>query len=1039
MSKLNFISNNANGLRSSIKRIKIFEYLKQKISGNGIIFIQESHSSEDTFSEWKDDFAGQIFFSHGSTNSRGVMIGYHENENFNAKKISRDKDGRILIINAEIGDDAFVLINFYNSNTEKEQLKTLSTLEQLLDEFSIESTQNIIFAGDFNLCFNLLLESSGGNPSLKNKSISKVLQICEKFDLSDIWRIRNPLCKRFTFRKNHFSGFLQRRLDFFFISNSLQESIKKTDILPSFCSDHSPIFISFQKNQDITLGKHFWKFNNSLIQDDKYLSEMKQHIKNTINSFDKIFENNPHSQWEFLKYEIRKFTMAYSKMKAKERREKTKILEENLKTLESDLNNKENIYQYNIQKEELNMIYDEISNGIKIRSQCNWFEFGEKSNKFFLNLEKKRGSKNTIRKIISEKEEITDLQEINRKIFSFYQDLFSKKCHADNDKINLFLENLKIPKLSDIQKNSCEGAFNEKEIFEAVKSFQNNKSPGNDGLTKDFYIAFWEEIRKPFMYTISESKKVKHLTTSQKQAIIKLIEKPNKDKRFISNWRPISLLNFDQKIISKALSTRLKNVLPSLIDPRQTAYVNGRFINESGRLISDIIEICDKECISGYLMTIDFQKAFDSLNHKFLLAVLQKYGFGDDFIDWVKILLKDSESCVLNGGHTTKYFPLQRGARQGDPISAYLFILALDVLFTLIKSNKDISGLNIFDHDFLYTAYADDTTFFLKDLSSAKNVLSSLKLYSNVSGLSPNLDKSEIAGIGVLKNVNVALCGMKSVNLMEQSIKILGVHLSYNKKLQDNLNFQTVIKNICSILKVWRMRNLSLSGKITIFKSLAISKIVYLAFLTLLPNNIIEELKEIQKKFLWSDKKVKIKHDTLCNDYKDGGLKNVDIVSKINALKCSWFQRLYNDNFHEWKIIPLRYISLYLGKNFKFHSSLEIPLNILDNFPTYYKNLMQCWIKHLSKPPITPSAVASQYLWFNTNIKVDKKVVFYKEFSDKQVNFLTDLFDVYGKQKPWSDLAIEFGLDHKIFFKWCQLIHAIPKSWKKMIADDQSH
>ena len=153
---------------------------------------------------------------------------------------------------------------------------------------------------------------------------------------------------------------------------------------------------------------------------------------------------------------------------------------------------------------------------------------------------------------------------------------------------------------------------------------------------------------------------------------------------------------------------------------------------------------------------------------------------------------------------------------------------------------------------------------------------------------------------------------------------------------------------------------------------------------------------------MWSDKKVKIKHDTLCNDYKDGGLKNVDIVSKINALKCSWFQRLYNDNFHEWKIIPLRYISLYLGKNFKFHSSLEIPLNILDNFPTYYKNLMQCWIKHLSKPPITPSAVASQYLWFNTNIKVDKKVV----FSDKQVNFLTDLFDVCGKQKPWSDLNL---------------------------------
>ena len=187
------------------------------------------------------------------------------------------------------------------------------------------------------------------------------------------------------------------------------------------------------------------------------------------------------------------------------------------------------------------------------------------------------------------------------------------------------------------------------------------------------------------MNSMSESEQVKQLSTSRKRAIIKLLEKANKDERFICNWRSISLLNFDQKIISKALAARLKKVFSILVDPRQTACVNGRFINESGCLISDIIRDCDKENISWYLMSNDFQKAFDLLNHCFLLAVLSKYGFGEDFIDWVNILLKDSESCVINEGHTIKYFSLQTGARQGDPISAYLFILALDVLFTLIK------------------------------------------------------------------------------------------------------------------------------------------------------------------------------------------------------------------------------------------------------------------------------------------------------------------------------------------------------------------
>ena len=109
------------------------------------------------------------------------------------------------------------------------------------------------------------------------------------------------------------------------------------------------------------------------------------------------------------------------------------------------------------------------------------------------------------------------------------------------------------------------------------------------------------------------------------------------------------------------------------MSPGQTAYVNGRFIGESGRLISDIIKVCDIEKLSGYLMTIDFEKAFDSMNHAFLTAALKKYGFGDNFIDWIKTLLNNQESCVINGGQTTKYFKLERGARQGDPVSASFY------------------------------------------------------------------------------------------------------------------------------------------------------------------------------------------------------------------------------------------------------------------------------------------------------------------------------------------------------------------------------
>ena len=172
------------------------------------------------------------------------------------------------------------------------------------------------------------------------------------------------------------------------------------------------------------------------------------------------------------------------------------------------------------------------------------------------------------------------------------------------------------------------------------------------------------------------------------------------------------MLNIDLKIFSKSLAAKLKSVLPSHITSQQTANVQNRYVGEAGRSIFDILDICDKLSIDGYLVTVDIEKAFDSLDHEFLLFVLKKFGFGKNFIYWIKMLLPNQESCVINGGSTTLYFKLEKGERQGDPISAYLFIIALEIIFVIKKSNANIKTRYIFNHNYLYTAYADDTTFF---------------------------------------------------------------------------------------------------------------------------------------------------------------------------------------------------------------------------------------------------------------------------------------------------------------------------------------
>ena len=242
---------------------------------------------------------------------------------------------------------------------------------------------------------------------------------------------------------------------------------------------------------------------------------------------------------------------------------------------------------------------------------------------------------------------LTDSEEISKSIKSFYVKLFEKREVTD---CPIFLSNLGLPSLSEDERRLCEVPFSLDDLKLSLDSMENNKSPGNDGLTREFYGKFWTYIGD-LLYESFRAGFIKNeLSTSQRQAIIKLLEKKDRDRRFIKNWRPISLLNIDVKLLSKTLASRLKDVLPSIIHSDQTAYVSGRFIGESARVISDILETSVKLNLDGYILTMDIEKAFDSMDHSFLIEALKVFGFGDIFITWIKIILKNQESCVMNGG-----------------------------------------------------------------------------------------------------------------------------------------------------------------------------------------------------------------------------------------------------------------------------------------------------------------------------------------------------------------------------------------------------
>ena len=331
-----------------------------------------------------------------------------------------------------------------------------------------------------------------------------------------------------------------------------------------------------------------------------------------------------------------------------------------------------------------------------MRSKCDWYESGEKSTKFFLNLEKSRSSQGVVRSILKNKIEVKNQSEINNEIYKFFKNLFKENLNTSKEVIFSFLENINLPALTNEQALECEGIINETELLKALKSMKNDKSPGNDRITKEFYEFFWDGIKSSLSDSIKKSFISGELSTSQKQAVMKLIEKKDRDKQLINNWRPISLLNIDTKLISKVIAIRLKKILNNLISENQIAYLIHRFISEGSWLISDILEITDLLQTEGILLTVDVEKV--------LVSALEKYGFKNDCIRSTKLLLKNQESCIINGGQTTNYFKLERDTKQGDPLSACLFILVLEIAFIKIKRNPNIKSLNVCNNDFVYTA-----------------------------------------------------------------------------------------------------------------------------------------------------------------------------------------------------------------------------------------------------------------------------------------------------------------------------------------------
>ena len=297
--------------------------------------------------------------------------------------------GRYIIVKAVMQDKTYVLINIYAPNKDKDLTNFFKNLYAILQKENLESEENIIIGGDFNYPLNLELDKKGG-VLLQSKSLTNCIECLQnQLDLVDIWRIKNPNTKSFTWSQK--SPRIFCRLDYYLISKNLFDMVRSTEIIPAIRTDHHAILLEIGKLENGQKGPGYWKLNCSLLADDAYVNSVTELLPVWAAEGRKELTDH-RSVWDWIKYNIRAHAINFSKRKSKERNEKEKTLQEELNKAKEELEmtlSDFNASRYLAAQEKLETFYEEKTKGIIIRARVRWHEHGEKSTKYFLNLEKR--------------------------------------------------------------------------------------------------------------------------------------------------------------------------------------------------------------------------------------------------------------------------------------------------------------------------------------------------------------------------------------------------------------------------------------------------------------------------------------------------------------------------------------------------------------------------------------------------------------------------------------------------------------------------
>ena len=739
---LSFITLNVNGLRDVDKRAGVVHWLQSLPSPVDVVCLQETHcTSVEECTRWFSATGLSCVASFGSSHSCGTIVLYRPR--LSLVRSWTDDVGRFVQCEFTFQTKLFRVACVYAPNRNPARDDFFADVEARVDP-SVPT----LLCGDFNAVFDRLLDRVGSDPFYavreSSASLSRLFSSC---CVLDIWRHLHPSTNSFTWSR--WNGLLSSRIDLFGVPFSWVSAVAVCDILPFPFSDHCAVHLSVSVPDAITSGPGLWKLNLSVLDDPDYVSLITgfwSFWRTRIFSFSSLDR-----WWDEGKREIRRLSIDFCK-----RRAAVKRVERDLLTRLADFLKQRidagamfcfGTYQTvlsNLAKLDL-----DAARSAQIRSRTRWVEEGESSSSYFFRLVKKQSADRLVSALrLPDGSIVNSPQDLVDCFADFYSSLFSADEVDPLAKLELLSK--VSARLPVEQSASCEGELSVEECLSALQGMAHRKAPGNDGLPMEFYDKFWVVLGSDLVRVLNFCFSNNKLSKSQRRGVISLSFKKG-DRLDPKNWRPISLLNVDYKIASRAIAGRLLKILHVVVDKDQTCGVPGWFIGENVAYLRDIVHYASLTGVPCAMLSLDQEKAFDRVDWGFMSDTLSTMGFGPSLIGWIDLFYRGSQSAVNVNGHVSYYFSLSRGVRQGCPLSPLLYVMVAEVLACNIRCHPDISGLILPGSSVLLpplSQYADDTSVVAVSNAAITATFDVYDLYERGSGAKLNLSKCKGLWLG---------------------------------------------------------------------------------------------------------------------------------------------------------------------------------------------------------------------------------------------------------------------------------------------------